>query len=98
MIFLTKYPKVGNLFQGSPEVAAWLEAASVGVNVYMSNRLLDPDAETKGAPCESVEDVHKVGVIRGEAPVGVFPLKVRTSWVQTCRQETEVKEEINQNS
>lgn len=51
----------------------------------MADRLLDPDAETQGAAGEGVEDVHKVSVVGGEAPVGVHPLKVRTSWVQTCR-------------
>lgn len=52
----------------------------------MADGLLDPDAETQRAPRESVEDVHKVSVVWGETPVGVHPLKVRTSWVQTCRQ------------
>lgn len=46
-VILTKYPKVSNLLQGPPEVAAGLEAASVGVNVYVANGLLDPDAETQ---------------------------------------------------
>lgn len=44
-IVLTKYSKVSDLLQSPPEVAAWLEAASIGVNIYMADRLLDPDAE-----------------------------------------------------
>lgn len=44
-VVLTKYSKVSDFLQGSPEVAAWLEVASIGVNIYMANRLLDPDAE-----------------------------------------------------
>lgn len=51
----------------------------------MSDRLLDPDTESQGASCESVQDVDKVSVVWREAPVGVLALKVRTSWVQTCR-------------
>lgn len=84
-LVLTEKPKVCNLLQGPSEVAAWLEAASIGVNVHMANRLLDPNAETQGAPREGVQDVHKVSIIWRETPVGVLPLKVRTSWVQTCR-------------
>lgn len=57
----------------------------------MADGLLDPDAEAQGAPCEGVEDVHKVSVVRGETPVGVHPLKVRASWVQTCRQRQGVE-------
>lgn len=82
---LTEYPKISDLLQGPPEVAARLEAASIRVNVNMANRLLDPDAEAQGPPREGVEDVHEVSVIRRETPMGVHPLKVRTSWVQTCR-------------
>lgn len=85
VVILTKYPEVSDLLQSPPEIAAWLEAASIGVNVYVAHRLLDPNAETQGAPRESVEDVYKVSVVRGEAPVGVLALKVRTSWVQTCK-------------
>lgn len=44
-VVLTKYPKVSDLLQGPPEVAAWLEATSIGVNIYMADRLLDPNAE-----------------------------------------------------
>lgn len=95
LALLTKYPIVSNLLQGPSEVAAWLEAASVGVNVHMANRLLNPDAETQGAPCEGVEDVHKVSIIRGETSVGVHPLKVRTGRVQTCRQRQGVNEPNN---
>ena len=56
----------------------------------MTDRLLNPDAEAKRAPREGVKDVHKVSVVRGETPVSVHPLEVRTSWVQTCsKTETE---------
>lgn len=51
----------------------------------MADGLLDPDAETQGAPREGVQDVHKVGVVGGEAPMGVHPLKVGAGRVQTCR-------------
>lgn len=86
VFILTKYPKVSDLLQGSPQIAARLEAASVGVNVNVAHRLLDPDAETQGAPREGVEDVYKVSIVWGEASVGVLALKVWTSWIQTCRQ------------
>lgn len=86
-MILTKYPKVSDLLQSAPEVAAWLEAASVGVNVDMADRLLDPDAETQGAPCEGVEHVHEVSIVRREASVCVHPLKVWASRVQTYRSE-----------
>ena len=82
---LTEHPKVSDLLKGAPEVAARLEAATVWVNVHVADRLLDADAEAQAAPCEGVEDVHEVSIIWGQAPVGVLPLKVRTSWVQTCR-------------
>lgn len=82
---LTKYPKVSDLLQSAPEVAAWLVAASVGVDVDMTDRLLDPDAETQGPPCEGVEHVHEVSIVRREAPVCVRPLKVWASRVQTYR-------------
>lgn len=80
---LTNYPKVSDLLQSAPEVAARLEAAAVGVNVDMTDGLLDPDAETQGASREGVEDVHKVSVVRRQAPVSVHPLKAWASRVQT---------------
>lgn len=84
LLVLTKYPKVSDLFQSTPEVAARLEAASVGVNVDVTDRLLDPNAETQRASREGVQDVHKVRVVRRQPPVSVRPLKVRTGRVQTC--------------
>lgn len=84
LLVLTKYPKVSDLLQSAPEVAARLEAASVGVNVHVTDGLLDPDAEARGASSEGVEDVHEVSVVRRQPPVSVHPLKVRTSRVQTC--------------
>lgn len=86
-MILTKYPKVSDVLQSAPEVAAWLEAASVGVNVHMTDRLLDPDAEPQEVPCEGVEHVHEVSIVRREASVCVHPLKVRASWVQTYRSQ-----------
>lgn len=53
----------------------------------MADRLLDPDAEAQGAPCEGVEHVHEVSVVRREASVCVHPLKVWASRVQTYRSE-----------
>lgn len=82
---LTKYPQVSDLLQSTPEVAPRLEAASVGVNVHMTDGLLDPDAETQGASREGVEDVHKVSVVGRQPPVGMHALKVWASRVQTCR-------------
>lgn len=81
----TKYPKVSDFLQGAPHVAARLEAAPVGVDVHMADGLLYPDAETQRTPSVGVEDVHEVGVIWREAPVGVFALKVRSGWIQTFR-------------
>lgn len=83
---LTKYPEVCDLLQGPPHVAAGLEAASIGVDVHVAHGLLDSDAEAQRAPGEGVQHVHKVSVVGGEAPVGMHPLKVGTSWVQTCGQ------------
>jgi len=82
-VILTKQSIVGDLLQGAPEVAARLEAPSVGVDVHVAHRLLDADAETQGAPGEGVQHVHKVGVVRGEAAVGVLPLKVWAGWIET---------------
>lgn len=82
---LTKYPKVSDLIQGPSQVAAGLEAASVGVDVHVAHRLLDSDAEAQRAPGEGVQHVHKVSIVGGEAPVGMHPLKVGTGWIQTCR-------------
>lgn len=66
----------------------------------MTNRLLDTNAESQGAACEGMEDVHKVSIIRGEAFVFMFALKVWTSWVQTCRcgQETRDKRQETRDS
>lgn len=86
VVILTKYPKVGNLLQGPPEIAAWLEAASIGINVYVAHRLLDPNAETQGTPREGVEDIYKMSIVWREAPVGMFALKVWSSWIQSYRQ------------
>lgn len=83
-MILTKNPIVSDFFQGTSEVATRLEASSVGVNVHMPDRLLDPNAESQRASCESVKHVNEVSVVRREASVGVLALEVRTSWVQTC--------------
>lgn len=63
----------------------------------MANGLLDPDAEAQRAPREGVQDVHKVGVVGGEAPVGVHPLEVGTGRVQTCgrRHEHPIRTRLN---
>lgn len=79
--FLTKYAKVCDLLQGSSKVAARLEAASIGINIYMANRLLDANAQTQRASSESVKDIYKVSVVWRQASVSMFTLKVRTGWV-----------------
>lgn len=81
---LTEQAEVSDLLQRPPQVAARLEAAPVGIDVHVANRLLDPDTEAQRAPREGVQDVHKVGIVGGKAPVGVHPLKVGTGRVQTC--------------
>lgn len=85
---LTEKAEVGNLLQRPPQVAARLEAAPIGIDVHVADGLLDPDAEAQRAPREGVQDVHKMRVVGGEAPVGVHPLKVRTGRVQTCGRDT----------
>lgn len=43
-VSLTKEAKFGYCFQRALQIAAWLEAASIGVDVHMAYRLLDADA------------------------------------------------------
>lgn len=43
-VILTKEAKFGYCFQRALQIAAWLVAASIGVDVHMAYRLLDADA------------------------------------------------------
>lgn len=65
------------------DVAAWLESASVGVNVDVAHSPLDADAAVRGASGVGVQDVHKLGIVWGEGAGGVCVLEGGTSRVQT---------------
>ena len=69
--------------QGILEVAAWLEGASVGVNVNVAHRPLDANAAVGGAPGVGVQDVHKLGIISGKGALVICMLKGGTSRIQT---------------
>lgn len=65
------------------DVAAWLESASIGVNVDVAHGSLDADAAVRGAPGVGVQDVHKLGVASGQGALVVCVLKGGTSRIQT---------------
>lgn len=77
----TKYSITGNFLQSSSQVAARLEASSIGVYIHMADRLLDTDTETQGTSGECVEDIYKMGIIWGQPSVGVGSFEVWSSWV-----------------
>lgn len=63
----------------------------------MAHRLLDPDAEPQRTSCESVENIHKVSVVRRQPPVSVFALKVGSGWIEPFgwRKAATAKRKIN---
>jgi hypothetical protein len=42
-----------------------------------------------------VENIHKVGIIWGQAAVSMLPLEVWTSWVKTCKEKGAISKEWN---
>lgn len=71
-------------FQCDPQqsilnVAAWLESASIGVNVDVADWSLDADAAVWGAPSVGVQDVHKLGVTSGQGALVICVLEGGTS-------------------
>lgn len=72
-----------NSQQGVLDVAAWLEGASIGVDVNVAHWPLDADAAVWGTPGVSVQDVHKLGIISGQGVLIVCMLKSGASRIQT---------------
>lgn len=75
-------------FQRDPQqcvldVAAWLESASVGVDVDVAHGSLDANAAVRGAPGVGVQHVHKLGVVFGQGVLVVCVLEGGTSRIQT---------------
>lgn len=64
------------------ESTAWLEVTPVGVDVDVTHRHLNADAQAKGARV-GVQDIHEVCVVRGQPLVDVRPFKQRPSRIQT---------------
>lgn len=52
--------------QHVPQPAAWLHVSSVGIDIDVANGLLDPDADAESLSRVGVEDVDKVGIVRGQ--------------------------------
>lgn len=51
---------------GVPQTAARLEGATIGVDVHMTNRSLDANAEVRATSGVCVEDVDKFCIVRRE--------------------------------
>lgn len=62
---------------------AGLHVTTVGVDVNVPNWLLDANADTQSLSSVRVQNIHKVGVIWGEAPLLLHTLKHRPCRVQT---------------
>ncbi len=65
------------------DVAAWLESATVGVNVNVAHGSLDADAAIRGSPGVGVQYVHKLSIVFGQGVLVVCMLEGGTSRIQT---------------
>lgn len=83
-IFVVHTLEALNPFQCNPQqsildVTAWLESATIGVNVNMAHWSLDANAAVWGAPGVGMQDVHKLGVTSGQGALLICMLKGGTS-------------------
>lgn len=60
----TQQSVLGQVLVQVLDVAAWLEGATVGVEIKVSHRLLDAHTEPHVLLGEGVDGVHKVGIVR----------------------------------
>jgi len=70
--------------EGVLDVAARLEGASVGVDVHVAHGPLDADAAVRQAARVGVQDVHELGVTRGQDVLVVGVLEGGPGGVQPC--------------
>jgi len=59
-----KLTAIGNGSQDIAQSAARLEVPSIGIDINMAHRHLDPNADTQCFPRVGVKDVHKGSIIR----------------------------------
>lgn len=71
-----------NVFVELQEVAARLEGAAIGVEVIVGDGLFDAHTQAHVLPGESMNGIHKMGVIWRKAVVGGSSLKHRARRVQ----------------
>lgn len=81
---LTPDSILDNVIVDVHEVAAGLKCPPVGIEVEMSHRLLDADAEAHVLLGEGVDGVHKVRIIRRQAVGRGHAFEEGASRIKTC--------------
>lgn len=73
---------IGNGSQDITQSTAGLEVPSIGVDINMAHRHLDPNADTQCFSRIGMKDIHKGSIIRGKTPARVHSFKHGASRVQ----------------
>lgn len=64
------------------DITAWLESASIGVNVNVAHWSLNADAAVWGASGVGVQNVYKLGIISGQSVLVICMFKCGTGRIQ----------------
>lgn len=83
-----KLTSICNRSQDIIKSTAWLEVTTIRIDVNVTHRHPNPNAQAKGE-CVGVQDIHKVCVIRREPPADVCPFKHGSCGIQTCSKESQ---------